>query len=173
MSGLGILRTVRLLLVLGAIAVFGMTIYVLKETGNPFAGSAWPLWLTFALTILSTALFIFVLKGRGLTSGAALRSVLLIIIAAAWLVSPCYHFSLLVKFAAGQQDFFTTWYCRTSLCNREFGLDICGFLMAFFTLVETFLSRLYEHTVKPSVGDTIIIQPPYCNQPASDQVPAY
>ena len=84
-----------------------------------------------------------------------------LLLCVAWLLSPCYGVNSLLnnlRQYALEDEFFKAWACGNlgnPLCKLRFGIDICGFLMALFVLLEVILTYLNERSPNAHKAGTL------------------
>jgi hypothetical protein len=89
-----------------------------------------------------------------------------ILFCAAWLASPSNAINELLEYLRRygmEKEFFRFWDCGKPECNVGFAIDICGFLVALFVLLEAILAYIYERSSNVhragTLPTTIVVAP--------------
>jgi hypothetical protein len=163
--GQGFLRVIRGCLVLLALITIIMTVHTVRIFHIPISEPrAWSMWSPLFLGILSVIGYSWAIKAQTaqkhvLQSNSA-RYACSILFCAAWLASPTYSVIVLLDYLrqySREQEFFRVWDCGRVSCNAGFAMDVCGFLMAFFVLLEVILAyreRRCERSFNMRKADT-------------------
>ncbi|KAK3813205.1 MAG: hypothetical protein J3Q66DRAFT_371753 [Benniella sp.] len=100
------------------------------------------MWLPFFLALLSVIAYSWALKAqmakKNIIQSDSARDICSMLLCAAWLASPSYSVNLRLDRPRS--------YCDNALCDLGFVIDIGGFLMALFVLLEMILAYLYERS---------------------------
>ncbi|KAK3813195.1 MAG: hypothetical protein J3Q66DRAFT_403394 [Benniella sp.] len=170
--GQGILRALRICLLLLAFINAIMAIYSLRSDEYIFSDYPWALWFPLVPAIISDISYTWALRAqkaqRNIIQSDAARYTCSVLLCAAWLVSPSYVVDTIVRnlreIDGSTEYFFQVWSCGDPLCSLGLARDLCGFFMAFFVFLEMILAYRYERSSKAYKHDagaptTIIVGP--------------
>lgn len=170
--GLGILRAIRICLLLLAFANGLLAIYGVKTGEHREDMNMWTVWLPLVLAIISDISYTLAVRaqraGTIIIESNATRYTCAFFLCVAWLVSPSYVVNYIAQ-GVPSQYFFEVWNCSyDTQCGVWFAADLCGFLMAFFVFLEMIFAHRYERssTAYKSDTSTTVIVGPALVQPA-------
>ncbi|KAF9949572.1 hypothetical protein BGZ72_008676 [Mortierella alpina] len=160
------LLTLRILLWLMTTIVLAFSAYLITRFNIRFRASTWAMWMRLILAVISNVVYSFSFRKQSF-AGRGSRGAFMFLVCLAWFVPSTYSVRNIIRLYGGPQ-FFRTWNCGLVECTLSMILDILGWLIGLFGLLEVYLADKYERVYgqKPSTTTTAIFLAPGAQQTA-------